>query len=69
MNKVRMCCDMTLGEMVPIIVNQVRDRGRISDFILALDEAVGDIEFTTTLRDRLNSVIADEIPPQDRGKS
>ena len=60
MSTVTIITDVQLNELVDTITHDVRDHDEICNFILELDRKVADYDFTVSLRDKLNEVIAEE---------
>lgn len=60
MSSIGISANVELTELVDMIMDDVRDHETIRNFILALDAAVADYDFTVDLRDKLNEAIAEE---------
>jgi hypothetical protein len=52
-----MSANVELTELADMIIDDVRDHETICNFILALDLAVADPDFTVNLRDKLSEAI------------
>ena len=57
MSSIGITANVELSELIGMIIDDVRDHETIRDFILALDLAVADYDFTVDLRNRLNEII------------
>jgi hypothetical protein len=57
MSSIGISANVELTELVDMIIDGVRDHETIRNFILALDLAVADYDFTVDLRDKLNEAI------------
>ena len=57
MSSVEISANVELIELADMIIADVRDHETICNFILALDLAVADYDFTVDLRNKLNEAI------------
>jgi hypothetical protein len=57
MSGIGITANVELADLVDMIIDDVRDHETIRNFILALDRAVADYNFTVDLRNRLNEAI------------
>ena len=57
MSSIGISANVELTELVYMIIDNVRDHETIRNFILALDLAVADYDFTVDLRNKLNEAI------------
>lgn len=60
MSKIRIFADIETQYIVEAILYYIEDRDSIIDFILSIDMAVADRDFTVKLRDRLSEIILNE---------
>lgn len=63
MSKVRIFADVETQYIVEAILYYIKDRDSIIDFILSIDLAVADRDFTVKLRDRLSNEIDSDMLP------
>jgi hypothetical protein len=57
MSSIGITANVELADLVDMIIDDVSDHETIRNFILALDRAVADYNFTVDLRNRLNEAI------------
>ena len=57
MSSIGISANVELTDLASMIIDDVRDYETLINFILALDLAVADYDFTVDLRDKLNEAI------------